>query len=162
MRTFLSITRQDGDIYQKVQYPSSKATSLCRTYRPSTIICSLKSQTRGTPLFHRIYKYSRIEMEVPPRFELGIRELQSHALPLGYGTKWILIHYIAYISDLSSIFLSIRLKIDKIQNTASGILSRGGAPYPERQPRRICRRSWSAIIEINSELVGFPFTPEMV
>ena len=26
-------------------------------------------------------------MEVPPRIELGIRELQSHALPLGYGTK---------------------------------------------------------------------------
>ena len=25
-------------------------------------------------------------MEVPPRIELGIRELQSHALPLGYGT----------------------------------------------------------------------------
>lgn len=29
-------------------------------------------------------------MEVPPRIELGIRELQSHALPLGYGTKSIL------------------------------------------------------------------------
>ena len=27
-------------------------------------------------------------LEVPPRFELGIRELQSHALPLGYGTVW--------------------------------------------------------------------------
>ncbi len=27
-------------------------------------------------------------MEVPPRIELGIRELQSHALPLGYGTKF--------------------------------------------------------------------------
>ncbi len=28
-------------------------------------------------------------MEVPPRIELGIRELQSHALPLGYGTiQW--------------------------------------------------------------------------
>ncbi len=26
-------------------------------------------------------------LEVPPRIELGIRELQSHALPLGYGTK---------------------------------------------------------------------------
>ena len=26
-------------------------------------------------------------MEVPPRIELGIRELQSPALPLGYGTK---------------------------------------------------------------------------
>ena len=26
-------------------------------------------------------------VEVPPRIELGIRELQSHALPLGYGTK---------------------------------------------------------------------------
>ena len=26
-------------------------------------------------------------MEVPPRIELGIRELQSHALPLGYGTR---------------------------------------------------------------------------
>ena len=25
-------------------------------------------------------------LEVPPRIELGIRELQSHALPLGYGT----------------------------------------------------------------------------
>ncbi len=25
-------------------------------------------------------------MEVSPRFELGIRELQSHALPLGYDT----------------------------------------------------------------------------
>ncbi len=25
-------------------------------------------------------------MEVPPRFELGIKELQSYALPLGYGT----------------------------------------------------------------------------
>ena len=27
-----------------------------------------------------------IKLEVPPRIELGIRELQSHALPLGYGT----------------------------------------------------------------------------
>ena len=32
-------------------------------------------------------------MEVPPRFELGIRELQSHALPLGYGTKSIFLDY---------------------------------------------------------------------
>ena len=30
-------------------------------------------------------------MEVPPRIELGIRELQSHALPLGYGTESVLI-----------------------------------------------------------------------
>ena len=26
-------------------------------------------------------------LEVPPRFELGIRVLQTHALPLGYGTE---------------------------------------------------------------------------
>ena len=25
-------------------------------------------------------------LEVPPRFELGVEELQSAALPLGYGT----------------------------------------------------------------------------
>ena len=28
------------------------------------------------------------QMEVPPRIELGIKELQSTALPLGYGTVW--------------------------------------------------------------------------
>ena len=27
-------------------------------------------------------------VEVPPRIELGIKELQSTALPLGYGTVW--------------------------------------------------------------------------
>lgn len=27
-------------------------------------------------------------LEVPPRIELGIKELQSTALPLGYGTVW--------------------------------------------------------------------------
>ena len=27
-----------------------------------------------------------VPLEVPPRFELGIRVLQTHALPLGYGT----------------------------------------------------------------------------
>ena len=27
-------------------------------------------------------------LEVSPRFELGVRELQSHALPLGYDTVW--------------------------------------------------------------------------
>ena len=32
-------------------------------------------------------------MEVPPRIELGIRELQSHALPLGYGTGCYLVLY---------------------------------------------------------------------
>ena len=61
--------------------PSAMLTDL------SPAICSLKSETGGTPLFHCIYKYLRKEMEVPPRIELGIRELQSHALPLGYGTK---------------------------------------------------------------------------
>ena len=30
--------------------------------------------------------YRLVIMEVPPRFELGIRVLQTHALPLGYGT----------------------------------------------------------------------------
>ena len=28
-------------------------------------------------------------MEVPPRFELGIRVLQTRALPLGYGTIFV-------------------------------------------------------------------------
>ena len=31
-------------------------------------------------------------MEVPPGFEPGIRVLQTHALPLGYGTKLNLIN----------------------------------------------------------------------
>ena len=29
-----------------------------------------------------------MNVEVSPRFELGVRELQSHALPLGYDTDW--------------------------------------------------------------------------
>lgn len=29
-----------------------------------------------------------LKLEVPPRIELGIKELQSTALPLGYGTVW--------------------------------------------------------------------------
>ena len=31
--------------------------------------------------------YRFVNMEVPPRFELGVELLQSSALPLGYGTK---------------------------------------------------------------------------
>ena len=27
------------------------------------------------------------KLEAPPRFELGIKDLQSHALPLGYGAE---------------------------------------------------------------------------
>ena len=29
--------------------------------------------------------FERDFLEAPPRFELGVRELQSHALPLGYS-----------------------------------------------------------------------------
>ena len=28
-----------------------------------------------------------MDLEVPPRFGLGVKELQSSALPLGYGTE---------------------------------------------------------------------------
>lgn len=38
--------------------------------------------------FRQTHLYRFVNMEVPPRIELGIRELQSHALPLGYGTMW--------------------------------------------------------------------------
>jgi hypothetical protein len=35
------------------------------------------------------YKHKSVfVMEAPPRFELGIRVLQTHALPLGYGADW--------------------------------------------------------------------------
>ena len=43
----------------------------------SPVIRSIKSVQLMYWFFH---------LEVPPRIELGIRELQSHALPLGYGT----------------------------------------------------------------------------
>ena len=37
--------------------------------------------------FRQTHLYRFVNMEVPPRFELGVELLQSSALPLGYGTK---------------------------------------------------------------------------
>ena len=38
--------------------------------------------------FRQTHLYRLVNMEVPPRFELGIEVLQTFALPLGYGTIW--------------------------------------------------------------------------
>ncbi len=37
--------------------------------------------------YHAMFS-TTAQLEVPPRIELGIKELQSTALPLGYGTVW--------------------------------------------------------------------------
>ena len=37
--------------------------------------------------YHAMFS-TTAQLEVPPRIELGIKELQSTALPLGYGTIW--------------------------------------------------------------------------
>ena len=37
--------------------------------------------------FRQTHLYRLVNMEAPPGFEPGVKDLQSHALPLGYGAK---------------------------------------------------------------------------
>ena len=47
------------------------------------LLCIPWQKNNGQPFW--VIRYC---LEVPPRIELGIKELQSTALPLGYGTVW--------------------------------------------------------------------------
>ena len=42
-------------------------------------------------------------LEAPPRFELGIKVLQTHALPLGYGAD----SYFNYMQNFNIVLMNI-------------------------------------------------------
>ena len=73
-------------MFGRIFVPLYKTTQ-CQRYETLALGFLLKAQAafsgsqKKTP-------FRRLFLEVPPRIELGIRELQSHALPLGYGTKY--------------------------------------------------------------------------
>ena len=91
---FSPITGRPGNIYccSIFQLQSDLPSACLQIFHQ--MVCSLKGITKRYSSFSLHLRYSRKEMEVPPRIELGIRELQSHALPLGYGTKSVLVYYI--------------------------------------------------------------------
>ena len=48
----------------------------------------MRRQTRFISKEKALAFASAFSLEVPPRFELGMKMLQTFALPLGYGTEW--------------------------------------------------------------------------
>ena len=66
----------------------------CRRFSEATLILYhfRNALSRGFQKFFEKFLTSSLKdiplrVEAPPRFELGIRVLQTHALPLGYGAE---------------------------------------------------------------------------